>query len=138
MDQGTNYLLPSPQINQEIVEQDAVEIKISLEDAKILPPEFFNIADKIHKNYLYWKSLRDSAKTTQLTFYRYIQEGIAQGAEQVSQTEISIEPDVLLMLETRITLTTMNSLVLAATEYFEKGYLQDSKDSIDTALSTLY
>ena len=123
---------------QDIIENDPVKINISPEDSEILPPKFLELANKLHQNYLYWKYLRDRQKTNQPTFYRYSHEQINQAAEKVAQTGTSIEPEILLILETKIALATINSFILAAEEYLKEGHLQDGKESVDTALSTLY
>jgi WD40 repeat protein len=125
-------------IPQEVIDNDRANINISSEAAEILPPEFLNIAKKLHQNYLYWQHLRDTQKTTKATFYLYIKEGIAQAAEKVAEAGTPIEQNILLILETRIALATISSLLLAAAEYLKVGYLQDAKESVDTALSTLY
>ncbi|MGD2183119.1 WD40 repeat domain-containing protein [Lusitaniella coriacea] len=122
---------------KEIIHNDPVEIEIASEDEKILPPQFLDLARKLHHNYLYWKHLRDRQQTTQPTFYRYTQEGITKAKEKVA-AETPIEPEILLLLETRIALITINSLLLAAEDYLRENHLQDAKESVDTALSTLY
>ncbi|MBE9115258.1 hypothetical protein IQ249_05020 [Lusitaniella coriacea LEGE 07157] len=122
---------------KEIIHNDPVEIEIASEDEKILPPQFLDLARKLHHNYLYWKHLRDRQQTTQPTFYRYTQEGITKAKEKVA-AETPIEPKILLLLETRIALITINSLLLAAEDYLKENHLQDAKESVDTALSTLY
>lgn len=121
-----------------ILDNDPVAIAISSGDGKILPPQFLDLAHKLHRNYLYWKHLRDRQKTTQPTFYRYTRAGIAKAAEKVAATGTPIEPDIPILLETRIALIAINSLLLAAEDYLQASHLQDAKESIDTALSTLY
>ncbi|NES85059.1 MAG: WD40 repeat domain-containing protein [Moorea sp. SIO2B7] len=123
---------------QEIMANDPVEINIPPEDGQILPPQFLNLADKLHKNYLYWKHLRDTQTTTKATFYLYTKEGIDQAAKKVAEAGTPIDPDIFLILEAQIALATINSLIISAETYLKEGYLQDAKESVDTALSTLY
>ena len=123
---------------EEVINNDPAEITISSEDRKILPPQFLDIANKLHQNYLYWKHLRNTQKTTKPTFYLHTREGITQAAAKVAETGTPIDQEILLILEARIALMTINSLMLAAEEYLQANYLQNAKESVDTALSTLY
>jgi len=123
---------------QEVLDHDPVRIAIPWEDQKLLPPEFVEIAHKLHQVYLYWKHLRDTQQSTQPTFYRSFHEGIAQAAQRVAESETPIDPSFLLILEVKLALATINALVIATEDYLKVGYLQDGKESIDTALSVLY
>ena len=123
---------------QSLFDGDPANLQLPSEDRAILPLNFPDIAPKLHQTYLGWKQLRDRQQTPHPTLYRHAQAEITQAAETVAQDGTPIEPAVLFLLEVRIVLATLNSLLLAANDYLQVGYLQETKESIDAALSTLY
>ncbi|MEM9486059.1 MAG: hypothetical protein AAGA83_20475, partial [Cyanobacteria bacterium P01_F01_bin.116] len=113
-------------------------IHIAPEDKNNLPHQFLDIVKQLNQNYLHWKHLRESRQATHATFYLYTQNGIKQAVDQAAEAGNPIEQQMLLILETNLALATINSLLLAGEDYLNVDQLQNCKDSIDTALSTLY
>ncbi|MEG3437453.1 hypothetical protein V0288_10015 [Pannus brasiliensis CCIBt3594] len=123
---------------QDIREHDPVNILMSAEDGQNLPAGFLKIADKLHRTYLDWKHRRNQYQPTQTTFYRYIHEKIERAGAKVAESGTPVDPPIFLILEAKIAFLTLNSSLMAAQGYLKAGYLQDVKESVDTALSVLY
>jgi hypothetical protein len=123
---------------QDIREHDPVNILLSAEDRHNLPAGFLKIADKLHQTYLDWKHRRNQYQPTQTTFYRYIHKKIERAAAKVAESGTPLDPPIFLILESKIAFLTLNSSLMAAQDYRKVGYLQDMKESVDTALSVLY
>ena len=124
----------------EFLEDKDVEIDIPTEDCHLLPPQFKEIADKLHKQYLFWQILRNRQETSKPTFFGYIHQAINDSAKSVSESDDkNVDSQTVQLIETAITLATINALLIGAEEYITEGnHQQDVKESIDTALSTLY
>ena len=115
-----------------------LSLTLAAEDRDLLPPQFLNVAKKLNQNYLYWRHLRETQQATQATFYLFAKAGMEEAANKAAEAGQPMEQPVLLILETNLALATVNSLLLAGEEYLQQAQLQNCKDSIDTALSTLY
>ncbi len=124
----------------EFLEDKDVNIDIPTEDSNLLPPQFKEIADKLHKQYLFWQILRNRQETTKPTFFGYIHQAINDSAKSVADSDDkTVDSQTIQLIETAITLATINALLIGAEEYLTEGnHQQDVKENIDTALSTLY
>ncbi|NEQ54497.1 MAG: hypothetical protein F6K11_30925 [Leptolyngbya sp. SIO3F4] len=131
-------LISSSKFIPDVIYDNSIHIDIPPEDRNNLPQQFLDVVKQLNQNYLHWKHLRETQQSTHATFYLYTQNGIKQAVDQAAEAGNPIEQQVLLLLETNLALATINSLLLAGEEYLNLDQLQNCKDSIDTALSTLY
>ena len=115
-----------------------LSLTLSGDDRDLLPPQFLNVARQLNQNYQYWRHLRGAQQATQATFYLFAKAGIQAVATQAAEAGQPMEQPVRLILETNLALATVNALLLASEDYLQREQLQNCKDSIDTALSTLY
>ncbi|MEO1592341.1 MAG: hypothetical protein AAFU71_13780 [Cyanobacteria bacterium J06632_22] len=124
----------------DVMGSDAGQLSLTLtdEDRELLPPQFLSVAKKLNQNYRYWRHLRATQQATQATFYLFARAGMAEAANRAAEAGQPMEQPVLLILETNLALATVNALLLASEDYLQRDQLQNCKDSIDTALSTLY
>ncbi|MFG6094834.1 WD40 repeat domain-containing protein [Leptothoe sp. ISB3NOV94-8A] len=131
-------LISSSKFSPDVIHDDFINIDITPEDRNNLPHQFLDVIKQLNQNYLHWKHLRDTKQATHATFYLYTKDGIKQAVEKAAESDNPIEQNVLLILETNLALATINSLLITCEEYLKAEQLQNCKDSIDTALSTLY
>ncbi len=131
-------LISSSQFVPDVIYDDSNHIDITPDDRDNLPYQFLDIVKQLNQNYLHWKHLRETQQATHATFYLYTKEGIQQAVDKAAEAGKPIEQQMLLILETNLALATINSLLLAGKNYLKVDQLQNCKDSIDTALSTLY
>ncbi|MEM1255200.1 MAG: hypothetical protein AAGI69_22410 [Cyanobacteria bacterium P01_H01_bin.21] len=131
-------LISSSKFSPDVIHDSVIDIDITPEDRNNLPHQFLDIVKQLNQNYLHWKHLQATKQATHATFFLYTKDGIQQAVDKAAASGNPIESQVLLILETNLALATVNSLLIAGEEYLKTEQLQNCKDSIDTALSTLY
>ncbi|MBT9314031.1 WD40 repeat domain-containing protein [Leptothoe spongobia] len=131
-------LISSSTFAPDVLYDDPIHIDLTPEDRNNLPHQFLDIVKQLNQNYLHWQHLRATQQATHATFYLYTQHGIKQAVDKAAEAGNPMDQQRLLILETNLALATINSLLLAGEDYLNLDQLQNCKDSIDTALSTLY
>ncbi len=133
-------LISPERVDPDVMGDGAGQLSFTLtdEDRDLLPPQFLNVARTLNQNYQYWRHLRETQQATQATFYLFAKAGMEEAATKAAEAGQPMEQPVLLILETNLALATVNALLLAGEDYLRHEQLQNCKDSIETALSTLY